>query len=208
MELQDVHNRGFGDNSAGVTLPPHYGRLDRCIRFYGRRFHFITIPVGIIVACIHLRYALEYLGQCPIQPMINIYMIVHASVDLFLIVLVLTSVMIVRCIYSRSEEDRIMARRLILIIVILQLIVLLFSFSWLLAGSVWVFGAKSNGVQGSNSSDTTTYCQSDLYNAVFVLLILHYVIHGLIILAIIFMCTCCKRGHIVPPPPVVATDKV
>jgi hypothetical protein len=209
MELHNVQNGGFGDKSAGVTFPPHHDWIDRCIRFYRARFHFISIPIGIIVAIIHLKFAIEYLGQCTIQPMINIYMIVHASVALLLILLALTGVLIVRRIYFRSDEEnnKIMARRLILIVVIVTLIVLLFSFAWLVAGSVWIFSAKSNGVQGSNPSATTTYCQSDLYSAAFFLIILHYVIHGLILLAIIFRCMCRKRGDIVPPF-VVATNRV
>ncbi|CAF4238957.1 unnamed protein product, partial [Adineta steineri] len=47
-------------------------------------------------------------------------------------------------------------------------------FAWLITGSVWVFGAKANGVQGDNPNATNTYCQSDLYKSAFVLLIINY----------------------------------
>jgi hypothetical protein len=206
MELHDDQNGGVGDKNAGVTLPPRRNFLDRCIRFYRAKFHFITIPFGIIISIIHLKFGIEYLGQCTIQPMINIYMIVHASVALFLILLALTGVLIVRHIYSRfEEENKKIARHLILIVVILTLIVLLFSFAWLIAGSVWIFSAKINGVQGSDLTATTTYCQSDLYRAAFLLIIIHYVTHGLIILAIIFRCICYKGGHIIPSLDVATT---
>jgi len=209
MELHNVQNGGFGDKNAGVTLPPHRDWIDRCIRFYRAKFHFIGIPVGIIMSIIHLKFAIEYLGQCTIQPMINIYMIVHASMDLFLILLAITGMFIVRHIYFGSEEEnkKIMARHLISILVIVTLIEILFSFSWLLAGSVWIFGANVDGVQGSDPTATTTYCQSDFYRAAFLLIILHYITHGLILLAIIFRCVCRKRGDIIPPGGV-ATNRI
>jgi hypothetical protein len=201
MELGDIRNDGIGNNNTDVALSMRNDRLDKVIRFYRRKFHFISIPVGILFSAIHLKFAIEYLGQCSIQPMINIYMIVHASVTLVLILLALIGVIIVHCIYSRSEEDnnQITARRLILIVIMLSLILFLFSFAWLVTGSVWIFGAKTHGVQGSNSNDTTTYCQSDLYRAAFVLIIVNYVVHTIIILLFVLRHVCCKRENIIPP---------
>jgi hypothetical protein len=128
-------------------------------------------------------------------------MIVHALVALVIILVSLIGVIDVHCIYSRVEENnnQINARRLMLIVVILILILLLFSFAWLVAGSVWIFGAKANGVQGLNPAATATYCQSDLYKAAFVLIIVNYVVHAIIIMLLVVRRICCKRGNIVPP---------
>jgi hypothetical protein len=196
MELQGVRNSGLPNNGVDASPSPHDERIDRCIRFYRSTFHLISIPLGIIFSIIHLKFAVEYLGQCTIQSMINIYMIVHASVALFLILLCLIGVINARCIYLDSEEDnnQRIAVCLILIIIILTLVLLSFSFAWLLAGSVWIFGAKSNGVQGSDPTAKTTYCQSDLYRAAFVLIIMNYVIHSLIILWFIFRCIFRKKS--------------
>jgi len=209
MELYDTQNGGIRDNSAGAFLSPREARIEKCFRYYRANFHLITIPIIAILAIIHLIYGIEYLGQCTIQPMINIYMIVNASVALFIILLALSGVIIVRCIYPHLEEEnhKIIARRLILIVVILTLIVLLFSLAWLVTGSVWIFGAKSNGVQGSDPMATTTYCQSNLYRAAFTLVIVNYIVHGLIILMII-MRRIRRNRHDTVPPPAVATNRI
>jgi hypothetical protein len=200
MELHDVHNNGIRNNNPGVVLSTHNNHTDKIIRFYRRKFHFISIPVGILFSVIHLKFAIEYLGQCPIQPMINIYMIVHASVTLLLILLALIGVIIVRCIYSNSDDDnnQINGRHLIVILVILTLVLFLFSFAWLVTGSVWIFSAKTNGVQGSNPN-AAKYCQSDLYRAAFVLIIVNYIVHTIIILLFVLRYICCKRPNIIPP---------
>lgn len=201
MKLHDHYNGGVMDNSGDVTSSKHNGFIDKCISFYSRRFHFIIIPLTIIISAIHLKFGIQYLGQCTIQPMINIYMIVQAAAALLLVLFALTGVIIVRCIFSGSEQDnhKIIGKHLILIVVILSLIVSLFSFAWLVTGSVWVFGAKSNGVQGSDPTITTTYCQSELYRAAFILIIINYVVHTAIILVLIVRRICFKRDDMVPP---------
>jgi hypothetical protein len=138
MELNDVQNGGIRDNNTDIFLSPREERIEKVFRFYRAKFHLISISIGIIFAIIHLKFAIEYLGQCPIQPLINIYMIVHASVTLLLILLALIGVIIVRSFDFRGkqEKNKMIARRLILIVVILTLILLLFSLAWLVAGSV------------------------------------------------------------------------
>jgi hypothetical protein len=201
MELHDVQNGEFQNDSAAVFSPPHQDWIGKYMRFFKFRFHFIAIPVGIIIAAIHLKFGIEYLGECTIQPMINVYMIVHAAVALFAIMTVLIGVFTVRCIDSRVEikNNKMIARRLMIVILIFQLIVALFSLSWLIAGSVWIFGAAANGVQGSDPTDTTTYCQSTLYRAAFVLIIINYVLISLIIVAIIVGYIFWRTKHTIPP---------
>ena len=201
MKSNDVQG-GIVVNSADVALPPlHDERTDKWIRFYKSKFHLISVPVGIVFSLIHLRFALNHLGQCTIQPMVNIYMITHASITLFLILLACIGMIHARCIYPRCTENdtRAVAHRLIFTVVILTLVSLLVSLAWLLAGSVWVFSAKSNGVQGSDPTLTSTYCQSELYRAAFVLIIVNYVVHGLIILVFIVKYLCRKKECMVPP---------
>ncbi|CAF0860744.1 unnamed protein product [Adineta ricciae] len=159
--------------------------LQLVIRFYSFRCHFIVIPLVIIYAAVHLGLAIHYFGQCPMQPMIPIYMIVHAAVHLGLIVFALIGVIVVQCIYSFHETIGIV---LLVLVLVLHTILGIFSFAWLIAGSVWIFGAKADGVQGSNPDITSTYCQSHLYKAAFTLLIINYIAHGLFAIAIIAIC--------------------
>jgi hypothetical protein len=183
-------------------FPPteHNDRFQTAIRFYLRKFHFIAIPLIIILVAIHLKFAIQYLGQCPIQPMINIYMIVHATVQVVLMLITFIQIINIRCIYLRDGEQNKTVGRIILVVgLISTLVLLLFSLAWLIAGSVWIFGAKTNGVQGSIPNATTTYCESDLFNAAFTLLIINYVMHGLIIFIVVMRCICRKNERILDP---------
>lgn len=198
MELHDVHISKVQKINGDVTSS---SRIDKCFRFYRAKFHLFSIPIGIILAIVHLKYGIQYLGQCPIQPNINIYMIVHASTTLLVVAIATIGVLDTCYMDSRSEDssNKTLARHIIVIVVILSLILLLFNLAWLITGSVWIFGAKSNGVQGSDPTATTTYCQSDLYRAAFILIILNYIFHIVIISMVIIKRTCCKNSD--PPPP-------
>lgn len=200
MEFNYVRNGQFQNNSATVFSSPRRDWIGIYMRFHMFRFHFIAIPVVIIVSAIHLKYGIEYLGECPIQPMITVYLIVHAVVALFAIITIFIGVLIARCIYSRvdMENNEKITRCLIIVILIFQVIVALFSLSWLIVGSVWVFSI-SGAHQGSDPADTTTYCQSHLYRAAFVLIIINYIIHGLGIVAIIVGYIFWRRKYTVPP---------
>ncbi|CAF0752527.1 unnamed protein product [Adineta steineri] len=177
-----------------LTPPPRPVWLQNAINLYSRKFHFIIIPIGIIVAAVHLKFGVQYFSECPIQPMIPIYMIVHASVQLGINLLAIIALVNVRCNFPPGVEKYKKLAVIILVIILVSTFVLfLFSFAWLITGSVWVFGAKANGVQGDNPNATNTYCQSDLYKSAFVLLIINYVIHIVIISLIIFKRFCCNR---------------
>jgi hypothetical protein len=190
-------------NSNPAVLPPENRNLvERWMRFYRAKFHLFTIPVGIIISIIHLKFAIQYLGQCPIQPMINVYMIVQGAITIFLMLLATVGVISARCIYHRPEEihNKRVARCLVISIMSITLVLVLFSLAWLIVGSVWIFGAKSNGAQGSDSTITTTYCESDLLSAAVTLIIVHYITHGLLRGVVIFRRFCKKREDTVPPP--------
>lgn len=177
-------------NGENVNLPyssTYNDRLKPFIRFYSLKFHFIGVPIILIIAIIHLKFSIQYFGQCPIQPMINIYMIVHAVIHLSLMILTFIGVINIHCIHPHFQYKHQIIPRIILIVILIgTLVLLLFSLSWLIAGSVWIFGAKTNGVQGSDPTKTTTYCQSNLFRAALTLLIVNYVIHGIIVLIFLF----------------------
>ena len=174
--------------------------LQKVIGFYSRKFHFIVIPIGIIVAAIHLKFAIQYFDQCPIQPMIPIYMIVHASIHLTVMLVGIFGIINVRCNFPRdTQQSSSVGVAILVIIMVSVLIISLFSFAWLITGSVWIFSAKANGVQGDNPNDTSTYCQSELFRPAFVLLIINYIMHVVIVSLIIARRFCCKRERVNTP---------
>ena len=199
-ELYNVNNRVFRNNISNVTLKPRQGFIEICIRFYRVKIHLLGIPIIIILSAIHLKYAIEYLGQCPIQPLIIIYMIVHAVTALLVMMVSLIGVIAVHCIYFRTKDyyKKMFARYLIVIVVIITIILFLFNLSWLIAGSVWIFGAKTHGVQGSDPTTTATYCQSELYRAAFVLIIVNYIFHIFMIMLFVFGSICWKMRDRIP----------
>lgn len=151
----EVKHTGQNDNNP-LAPPVNNDRLKNVIRFYSLKFHFIIVPITLIIAIVHLRFAVTYLNQCPMQPMINIYMIVHAAVHLSIMLLTFLSVINIRCIYPHFQYHHQTVPRVILIFLLIFTVILhLFSLAWLITGSVWIFGAKTNGVQGSDPTDTT-----------------------------------------------------
>ncbi len=74
------------NNISDVTSISCNEQIEKCVCIYRVQFHLInliSIPVGILFSIIDLKIAIECTGSCTIQLMINIYMIVHAQVALF-----------------------------------------------------------------------------------------------------------------------------
>ena len=205
--MKSRHDDQNGVPISSDAAPPlaRNERIENLVRFYASKFHLISIPISIVFSIIHLAFAIKYLGQCTIQPMINTYMIVHASVTLLLMLIAIVGVIVARLIYPRyGDEKKTVVGRILFTVIVLTFVLFLFSVAWLITGSVWVFGAKSN-VQGSDSSNTATYCQSDLYRAAFVLIIINYIVHGIIVV-IILKRVCGKMKQI--NSPVVTTNSM
>jgi hypothetical protein len=159
-------------------------RLDKAIDYYGSKKHVATIILGIVFGAVELRYGVQYNGQCPIQPMIVIFMIVHGAVLLFDVVIGILAFLTSRVIYTRY--DQVVARRLVFVLFLIIVLVNIFCFAWYIAGNVWVFGAANNGYQGSDNTNLTTYCEPDLFRAAIGIIISRYIIFGIIIIVIIF----------------------
>ncbi|CAF0809927.1 unnamed protein product [Adineta ricciae] len=174
-------------------------RLDKAIAYYGSRKHVIFTVLGLVFGIIELCYGIRYLGQCPIQPMIAYFLTVHGAIMLFEVLIGILAYIISRVIYN--QYDQVIARRLILIVIGLLILINLFCFAWFVAGNVWVFGSLANGKQSDDSTNLNTYCQSDLFRAALGIIISRYVLTGVII--IIAICInrrkimrCCTQENI------------
>jgi hypothetical protein len=139
----------------------------------------LTIPSFVV----ELKYGIQYLNQCPIQPLINVFLIVHGCSSLANGLLLLLGFVTAKYIKQSSNHSP-CARFLLRSSLIGQLVYLLFSVAWLVAGQVWVFGAQTNGFQSSNSTQTATYCHPTVFWTGFAIIIITYAIW--LILIVVF----------------------
>jgi hypothetical protein len=163
-------------------------RLNGAISYYGSKIHVVLTIIGTVFGIIEINYGVDYNGQCQIQPMISIFLIVHGSVMLLEVVVGILALLISRVIYPKY--DQVLARRLIFAVILFVIFVNLFCFAWFIAGNVWVFGAANNGYQNTNPN-TSTYCEVDLFRAAFGIIISRYAIVAIII--IVVLVKICKR---------------
>jgi hypothetical protein len=145
----------------------------------------VLIQAGLNVPsfAVELNYGIKYLNQCPIQPLINVFLIVHGCSSLVFALILLLGFFTARYI-KRSPTPSPYARILLRSSLLGQLIYLLFSIAWLIAGQVWVFGAQTNGFQSSNSTQTATYCHATVFWTGFAIIIVTYAIW--LILIVVF----------------------
>lgn len=169
-------------NDIRPPMPPENGCLQHVKSYYSRKFNILFVLAGIAISIVQLRYGIMYFNQCPMQPMISIHMVVHASIQVIIIVINILAFIDIRTIYARPEEKyQIRGRTILLVLLFFTIVLNLFILAWLIAGSIWVFGARNGGVQGSDPSNTATYCETDLIEAAFRLLIINYCLFGLTI---------------------------
>jgi len=156
-------------------------RLNKNVDRLSNRMTLIQAVTTIPSFAIELNYGIKYLNQCPIQPLINVFLIVHGCSCLVNGIILLVGFLAARY-FKRSPTPSPWARLLIVVSSIGQLVYLIFTIAWLIAGQVWVFGAQTHGFQSSNSTDTATYCQASVFWTGFVIIIVTYAIFLIIIL--------------------------
>jgi hypothetical protein len=132
---------------------------------------------------IPLYFGIHYIGQCPIQPLINTFLIGHGYSNLATVMLLLIAFISAKYI-RQSFNPSSYARYLLIISLIGHLVILLFSIAWLVAGQIWVFGAQSNGFQSTDPRQSATYCHSTLFWNAFGIIFATYGIFLILILVI------------------------
>jgi len=131
----------------------------------------ICIIFDLILTLIILGMGASNQSSCPIQPRIPIYLIVYGSINLISICFSISACII----HSRKKIKKNMigffyVHSAAVIIILLQL----FNFIWLIIGSIWVFSIFNN-VQYTQTDQSNTYCQSNIYQFTVVIIILQYV---------------------------------
>ena len=129
-------------------------------------------------------FGIKYLGQCPIQPLINTYMIITACLNLANILFIFMSFITGKCV-TRSAGSSSGARYLFITSLIGQLLVFLVSFAWTIVGLVWILTSRSNGFQSSDSVQTSTYCNGTLFWNALASVIIAFAIWFILILVVV-----------------------
>ncbi|CAF0850119.1 unnamed protein product [Adineta steineri] len=157
--------------------------LDKAvIRLSSRRTLFQIIST-IPTFAVELTYGIKYLNQCPIQPLINVFLIVHACASLAEGIVLFIGFIAAKHI-KKSLNTSSFTRILVAGSSIGQLILLFFSIVWLIVGQVWVFGAFSNGFQSTDSTQSSTYCHQTVFWTGFAIIVVTYAICLILILVL------------------------
>ena len=119
-------------------------------------------------------------STCPIESRIPIYLIVLGSVNLISLCFSLIACVIHHCGQDGNMMGFYCVHSSAVIIILFQL----FNFIWMIIGSVWIFQIF-NDVQYTYPSQTTTFCQGNVYQFAVVSLIFQYVLP-------LVLC-CCKN---------------
>ncbi|CAF3790064.1 unnamed protein product [Rotaria socialis] len=179
------------DTPSGVSSGDNKTKFaDSIIKFYCAKLHIVMIVLDLVIGSVELGEGIKNGNQCPIQPMIGTFLIVHGAVSIFSGFTLMLAVRVAH--YVCRQSERTIARPIFFLLLIIIIIINLFFFGWFIAGNIWVFGASANGVQGSNPTNSATYCQSDMYHAAIVLIIARYIVVPIIIIIVIAV-RCCKK---------------
>jgi len=161
------------------------GHLDQAITRLSNRRTLIQAALTTPSFAVELNNSITYLNQCPIQPLINVFLIVHGCSSLVNGIVLIMGFFTAKYILQ-SPTPSPCARRLIAVNLIGQLVYLLFSVAWLVVGQVWIFGAQRNGFQSTNSTQTATYCHPTVFWTGFDVIIVTYAIWLIIILVLVW----------------------
>jgi hypothetical protein len=156
-------------------------RLDKAVIRLSSRTTLIQAVLTIPGFAVLLNNSIGYLNQCPIQPLINVFLIVTGCSNLANGIMLAIGFRTANYI-KRSSNRSPCARRVLTGSLIGQLVYLLFSIAWLVVGQVWVFGAQTHGFQSTNSTESATYCHPTVFWTGFVTIIVTYAIWLILIL--------------------------
>jgi len=135
----------------------------------------ILLAIPITVLAIGVRYRDP--RYCPIEPRISLFLIVNGSVSLVWIFLtiIITGITLI----AASNRSYLITIILPIILSILLFIGMIFSFIWLIIGSVWTFNIYywlTYYYDRKSNFYPYNYCQAELYRFTFTYIILSYIL--------------------------------
>ncbi|XP_050732231.1 uncharacterized protein LOC127006365 [Eriocheir sinensis] len=129
------------------------------------------LMLNISIACVIIGFF--FLHDCPLEPLIPVFLIVHGFASFF----GLAPDTCARC-YPGSSPSK--------IVLVITIILRLFAFAWVIAGSVWVFRLTE---QQANPTEGAETCEDVVYYSAFVDIIIAYVY----IIFSLLCCLCCSK---------------
>jgi hypothetical protein len=151
-------------------------RLEKGIKFFASKMFKIQLILTLVFSITEISFGGTYIGQCPVQREIPIFLLVHGSTKI-----VWVGCGIIAFIEAKYFSNSPHIAILMLINLIIQVVFMLFFLAWFIAGNVWVWSVKGS-VQTTDSTVSSTYCQSTLYGAAQGLIISTYIVFGIITL--------------------------
>ena len=139
----------------------------------------VSITLDLIFTLIALVVGTTNMQACPAEPRIPIYLVVLGTVNLVSIGFSIVGSII----HWRRKDKNLTGFYCVICSAITIIFFQVFSFVWLIVGSVWVFSIRST-VQYTTMNEGN-YCQGNLYQYTFVSLIFQYILPWLI--------CCCKN---------------
>ncbi|CAF0863510.1 unnamed protein product [Adineta steineri] len=155
-------------------------RLDKALIKFSSWKMLVQIILMTPSFIVPIYFGVHYANLCLIQPLINVFMIVHGCVSFANVMLLLIGFISATYI-KRSASSSPHARRLFIGSLIGQLVVLIFSIAWLVPGLIWIFGAKSNGFQSKDPTQSTTYCPATLFWNAFAMIFITIGLYSILI---------------------------
>ena len=152
----------------------------------------LVLYVGIAIA--QLVIGLIYIGRCPVQEMIAVWMIVSGLSGILLLIIGLVMHVQMRkhplpsFIYASSPRYPLGVRILLPILIFL----LLFVAAWFIAGQVFVFGVKLS-VEFFDPV-LPEYCHANLYKAAYIIIFIDYFVFFLGIMLNVVSCVVPQDG--------------
>ncbi|CAF1380498.1 unnamed protein product [Adineta steineri] len=159
-------------------------RFDKTMKYYTSKMVIVQIITACGFSISELYYGISYSNQCPIEPAINTFLVVHGTTKFVWIFLTILAIVDARLIYKKMNRKS-LARRLMLINLAFQSLFAVWFFSWFIAGNIWVFRNRSH-YQSNDPTNTSTYCYEELYDAASLLIIITYVGFGITLIATVF----------------------
>jgi len=162
-----------------VLVPPktkQEERLEKRIKYFLSRYFKIQLILTTILSVTETLAGTKFINQCPIKPLIPLFLLVHGSIKLGWV-----ACGIIAFIAAKFFPISPHIRKLMLMNVIMQLVFSSFFLIWFVIGNVW-FWSVIGTVQTADSSATSTYCQNTLYQAAQDIIISTYIILGIFIL--------------------------
>jgi len=172
------------------------GRLDKAIIQFSSWQILLQSAIMVATSIVQLYYGVQYQNTCPIQPLINTYLIVHGAAGLAGVVNLMLAYIVSNYI-KRSIDPLPCARYLLAVNLIVQLVLVVFNVAWMVAGQVWVFGAMTNGFQYDNPHEKSTFCYAKVFWPAFVIIFVTYLVWIIIILMLVTkpIMKCIKKRH-------------